>query len=183
MPKFYSKSNKQERKPLTYNNQNQNVWRVTRDEKTGERKLKIEKTVNIYNKIQEYKDEVDLKSILERHAIDLHNSALKDAEAQLIDLTNLPQNLMEAMNVIDAAKYTFDRQSTEIKAKFDNDFSKFIAASENGQLADLLHQQLKTEVTKFSPEIRAQMQATAIQTVTPEQVAQQNTTQGVNLNV
>ena len=60
-------------------------------------------------------------------------------------MTNLPENLIETMAVIDNAKAIFDRQSTEIKQKFNNDFKQFIAGSENGQVVEMLNKELQTK--------------------------------------
>lgn len=136
-------------------------YKVNINKKTGERELVVDKEIDVYEKIQEYRDEVQISNILKRYDLDMLKQ-LKDDEQQLIDLTNMPENLMETMAVIDSAKYAWERQSKELKAKFDNDFNKFIASSENGQLATMLNSELKTQVEKFAPHVQADMPASVV---------------------
>ena len=49
------------------------------------------------------------------------------------------------MQIIDDAKALWDKQSKEVKLKFNNDFKQFIAGSENGQIVDMLNKELETQ--------------------------------------
>lgn len=195
---FYSMYNRPKRKPEVFNNKMQSVYKVTYD-KNGVRKLTKDKEVNIYDKIQEYAKETNLTSMFSKYGVNAFDQ-LKKSEEQLVDLTNLPTNLMEAMSVINDAQYAFDRQSKEIKAKFNNDFKQFLAASESGQLAQMLNDEIKTSAEKFKTENMANYDASRVNLVNytqqnavqapisnPQQqyvpVQPQNTQQGVNLNV
>lgn len=188
---FATNFKKHPRKQESFTKTKQPVYKVKFDTKTGERTLEIEKEIDIYEKIQEYKDECNISNILKRYNLDMFQQ-LKKEEEQLIDLTNLPENLMETMAIIDRAKHAFDMQSTAIKDKFGNDFKKFIAASENGQLATLLNQELKVSAEKFDTSKMANYQGQAlvqhketIETAQPTQVQQpqSNYSTGGNLNV
>ncbi len=189
---FYSNTRKPARIREKFDNQYQTVYRAEIDKKTGERRLVEDKKVNIYDKIQEYAEETKISNILKNYNLDMLET-LKDKEQKIIDITNLPENLMETMAVIDTAKGVWDAQAKEIKAKFNNDFKQFIAASENGQLANLLENELKTARAKFTPEVQAQMQAQPIQPTAPvsqgvsqpvsQGVSQTMPVEGVNYNV
>ena len=195
---FYSMYNRPERKRELFNNEMQKVYKATYD-KNGVRSLKVDKEVNIYEKIQEFSNDVSLSSIFSKYGLNVYDQ-LKQSEEQLVDLTNLPTNLMEAMTVIDDAKYAFDRQSKEVKAKFNNSFKEFIAASETGKLAQVLNDEIKVSAEKFKTENMAHFDASKVNLAThqaqqPQEVINQPlnvnmtqttinpTQQGVNLNV
>ena len=165
---FATNFKKHPRKRESFTNTKQKVYKVSVNKKTGERELVVDKEVDIYEKIQEYREEVKISNILQRYDLDMLKQLKKDEE-QLIDLTNMPENLMETMQAIDSAKYAWDRQSKVIKAKFDNDFNKFIASAENGQLATMLNNELKTSMDKFKLNNQANY-------VTPVKPAAQATT-------
>ena len=167
---FYSMYNRPQRKREKFNKQTQAVYKTVYD-KNGVRSLVKDKDVNIYEKIQEYSKDTSLTNLFSKYGLSVYDQ-LKKSEEQLVDLTNLPTNLMEAMTVIDDAKYAFDRQSKEIKAKFNNDFKQFIAASETGQLAQVLNEEIKTSSERFNMSNMANFDA---QRVNLAQYSQNNT--------
>lgn len=145
MTKFYSNTNRPPRMRENFTKREQDVYVEDIDKKTGERYLRKDSTVDIYDKIQEYADEVNISTMIKRHNLTLSlTNNLKLDESKIVDMTQLPENLIETMAVIDNAKAIFDRQSTEIKQKFNNDFKQFIAGSENGQVVDMLNEKLQT---------------------------------------
>lgn len=146
---FFSNTRKPERKRENFTNTKVNVYRKEIDRKTGERRLVVDKQEDIYAKIQEYAEETKLSNILAKYNVNMMQR-VKDAETQMVDLTNMPENLLEAMTTIDNAKYLWERQPKEFKAQFDNDFKKFIAGSENGQIMDILTRDLKTKQEQFN---------------------------------
>lgn len=195
---FYSMYNRPERKREKFDNQEQVVYKASYD-KNGVRSLKVDKKVNIYEKIQEFANDVSLSSIFSKYGLNVYDQ-LKQSEEQFVDLSNLPTNLMEAMNVIDEAKYAFDRQSKEVKQKFNNSFKEFIAASETGKLAQVLNDEIKVSSERFKTDNMAYFDASKVNLVShqvqePQQVINQPlndnmtqtisypTQQGVNLNV
>lgn len=195
---FYTMFNRPKRKPESFNNTKQKIYKASYDAK-GVRKLVVDKEVDIYEKIQEYANDTNLTNLFNKYGLSVYDQ-LKKSEEQLIDLTNLPTNLMEAMKVIDDAKYCFDRQSKDIKQRFNNDFNQFIASSETGQLAQLLNEELKVSAEKFNTANMANFEANKVNLASyPEQrpvIAEnsatqvqpviqptQTTQQGVNLNV
>lgn len=194
---FYSYFNKPKRKQQSFTNTKQKVYKATFD-KHGKRNLVVDSEIDIYDKIQEYKDDCSLTNMFSKYGLSIYDQ-LKDKEEQLVDLTNLPTNLMETMEIIDNAKHAFDVQSTAIKAKFNNNFKEFLAGAENGQLAKLLNEELKVSQEKFKTANMAnfdaqnvqlqsyntQVEQPAMQNTQQTQVQQpvQNTQQGVNLNV
>lgn len=141
---FYSNTRRPPRMRENHTKREQTLYKETTDEKTGRRILVPDEKIDVVDKIQEYAEEVKISNILKRYGINLQNQ-LRNDEEKLIDLTQVPENLIETMKIIDNAKDTWDRQSKEIKAKFNNDFKQFIAGSENGQIVNMLNEELKTQ--------------------------------------
>ena len=143
---FYTPYKRSPRMAETFDKREQKVYVEDIDKKTGERILREDVPVDIYDKIQEYAEETKISNLFKKYNMQL---ALKDNlkldESKIVDMTNLPENLIETMAVIDNAKAIFDRQSTEIKQKFNNDFKQFIAGSENGQVVEMLNKELKAQ--------------------------------------
>lgn len=144
--KFYTPYNRSPRMREKFTKREQKVYVEDIDKKTGKRILREDVPVDIYDKIQEYAEETKISNLFKRYNMTLSlKDNLKYDEQNIVDLTNLPENLIETMATIDNAKAIFDRQSTEIKQKFNNDFKQFIAGSENGQVVEMLNKELKTK--------------------------------------
>lgn len=146
MAKFYSNTNRPPRMQESFTKREQKVYVEDIDKKTGKRILREDVPVDIYDKIQEYAEETKLSNVFKKYQATMQlRDNLKFDEQKIVDMTNLPENLIETMAVIDNAKAIFDRQTTEIKQKFNNDFKQFIAGSENGQVVELLNKELQTK--------------------------------------
>ena len=146
MAKFYTQYNRSPRMQESFTKRKQKVYVEDIDTKTGERILREDIPVDIYDKIQEYAEETKISNLFKRYNMTISlKDNLKFDEQKIVDMTNLPENLIETMAIIDNAKSIFDRQSTEIKQKFNNDFKQFIAGSENGQVVELLNKELQTK--------------------------------------
>lgn len=174
---FYSNTRKPARKQESFTNRFQAVYRKEINKKTGKKQLVKDKDVDIYAQIQEYAEESKLSNILQRYNINML-SKLKEGETQLVDLTNLPENLMETMTVIDNARYLWERQSKDLKAQFNNNFNEFIAGSENGKIMEVLQKNLSTSQDKFISGAQANYFAPVTPAVQPTQPAQTTTEQG-----
>lgn len=147
--KFFTQYDRPPRMQENFTKREQKTYVEDINKKTGKRILREDVPVDIYEKIQEYAEETKLSNLFKRYNMTLNlKDNLKLDESQIIDMTNLPENLIETMAVIDNAKAIFERQSTEIKQKFNNDFKQFIAGSENGQIVEILNQELKTQHTQ-----------------------------------
>lgn len=87
-------------------------------DKSGKKDLVMIGKTNIYDKIQEGKENTEIAHILERVALgDL--SVLRSQEPQYIDATTLPKTLMEANNIVLKAKQEFEKMPKEVREKFD----------------------------------------------------------------
>lgn len=146
---FYTQWKRPPRKQEIFMNKMQPVYKKRTNTKTGKKEIYVEKEIDIYEKIQEYKDEVSLTKLLQQYNLDPLKQ-LKDQEAKIVDITNIPQNLMEMMNEIEKADQIWNKLSKDTKLKFGNDKNEFLAASENGKLAQMLHDEIKTNPNRFT---------------------------------
>lgn len=100
------------------------VYEIIIDEK-GHKVLECTGTKDIYEDIQSYADECDIKLIVARaSAGDLE--ALNQREGYYADITNTPTTLAEAQNIILKLANEFDSLPAEIRAKFDNSKEVFV---------------------------------------------------------
>ena len=171
MPKFYTMFNRAPRTSKNFEEKYEQTYKIKRDEKNGTRKLVPDEKINIYEKIQEGAEELKIKNMIARYDPKTMER-LKVDEKNIIDLTNVPENLIDSMNIIANAKSIFERQSKEIRKEFNNDYRQFIAASENGKLTEVLEKHL--------PKQQAINQGTVQQAVNPGTV-QQTVNPGTNI--
>lgn len=179
---YYSFNHRPARKRERFDNKYQIEYKKEINKQTGKVKLVEKNKVNIYDKIQEYAEETKLSSILQRYNVSML-SQLKDSETELIDLTNMPENLLETMTAIKNAEYLWERQSKTTKAEFNNDFRQFVASFENGRMAQILQKEAGTKTEQFTQEV----QNTAGLKPTPKETQQEQTTTttegGITTNV
>lgn len=81
---------------------------------------------NIYDEIQTYKEDVDLVTIINRLGGIEQLQALP-AKGVYQDLTQMPRNLYEAVELQEQAHKSFDKLPTQIKEAFNNDPLQFMA--------------------------------------------------------
>lgn len=98
-------------------------WKYNND---GTKELVVEKTKNIYNEIQEYKNDVDLVTIINRLGGVEQLEAIP-ARGIYADMTQLPKNLHEAVELQEKAKKSFNQLPTKIREAFNNDPLQFMA--------------------------------------------------------
>lgn len=97
--------------------------------KTGHKYLKETNEINMYERIQERKDECDAKKIIQRAKLGDPNAIarIQNAKTNYGDTTLLPKNLMEAQQMIMDGKKAFYELPKEIREKFNNDPMQFLA--------------------------------------------------------
>lgn len=77
--------------------------------------------------IQSFKDSVNLDLIIERYQ-NGDSTALEKRKGFFYDGEfSFPGNLLDCLNLVNKGRQEFDSLSAEIRAKFDNDFGKFLA--------------------------------------------------------
>lgn len=124
MPKIYSYYNRPKSIPTPAGDQFLETFQEEYD-KTGKKVLVCIGKTNIYDKIQEGKENTEIAHILERVALgDL--SLLRAQEPQYIDATTLPKNLMEANNIVLKAKQEFEKMPKDVREKFDFSADEYV---------------------------------------------------------
>lgn len=93
--------------------------------------------VDLYNEIQSHADSVDINVLLTRFC-NGDVKALNKAETMFGDFTNLPTNYAEMLNVLNNADSFFNTLSNDVKAKFNNSSSQFIASLGSPELLQKL---------------------------------------------
>lgn len=94
-------------------------------DKQGRRNLVISGRKNIYDKIQSYKDDVDIYKILDRYmAGDL--SVLDRNKGFYMDFTSIPKTFDEYQNKISEGKRIFDSLPVDFKSEFGQNVDEFM---------------------------------------------------------
>lgn len=137
---FYSETRRPSRISQPKTNNIEPIYKEAINTKTGKKYLKKVDEVDVYEKIQAAAEGVTLKEIIKRYGINPFESAEKIDEfgTEILDYTNQPKNLMEALEITNEAKNVFDNLSKEIKQIFNNNFSEFLAGSQNGKLNEVI---------------------------------------------
>lgn len=86
----------------------------------------IEVEENIYEKIQESAESVDIHNILER-ALRGDTTALDKVEGHYIDCSDMPTSLAQAQSLIMRVKDEFDALPIDVKAKFNHSPEQYVA--------------------------------------------------------
>ena len=108
-------------------------------------------TTDIYEKIQQYKDECDIKTILARcQAGDI--SVLNKTKGFYGDFSNLPKSLNELNMFNKSAEQKFMELPAEIREEFDQDYGKFAYELEKGTAGAKLEKYMKVEQVEQTAE-------------------------------
>ena len=97
--------------------------------KNGHKYLAKTGEINIYERIQDKKEECDAKKIIQRAKMGDPNAIarIQNAKTNYGDTTLMPKNLMEAQQMIIDGKRAFENLPKEIREKFNNDPMQFLA--------------------------------------------------------
>lgn len=86
--------------------------------KTGE--------INIHQHMQEQNKYLNLRTLVKRHSLGDTTAIPAPKPFENTDLTKMPKSLLEARQILVNAQRTFDAQPTELKQKYNNDFTAFL---------------------------------------------------------
>lgn len=81
---------------------------------------------DLYADIQSHKDSCDLQLIINRY-FNGDPAALSRVQGVYTDVSEMPDNIHQAMQLMDNARRDFDTLPVDIKAKFGNDSNQFLA--------------------------------------------------------
>lgn len=95
----------------------------------GEEDFYIQRETNIYLQIQAHKDECDLEKLLITCTQTGDLSLINKKQPIYMDLEEIPENFFEAYQKIKEEEKKFNNLPAEIKEKFNNNFSEYLATA------------------------------------------------------
>lgn len=107
----------------------------------GVRYLEKVGETNLYDYIQSFREEVDLKKIIERCMLTGDGSALNKVQGSYADLTGLPMDLRSAHDILAKARVSYETLDPKIKIHYRTfeDYLEVFASEENFRtFADLI---------------------------------------------
>lgn len=116
---FYSAFNPPESKPTCAGEETRKTYRWAENE-NGEKELVEDEEINIADEIESYHEETKISNIIRRATFDVNaaNMLLGDSGNSGADLTEMPENLMEAQNIIVKAKQAYASLTPKQQAEF-----------------------------------------------------------------
>lgn len=117
--------------------------------KNGQKVLVEDGVIDIYERIQEHKEEADLHTILDRakqgdmKSLELLQNGQHNGKGGIVDLTTMPRNLIEAQQKLIDAQKTWDGLDKKLKAKFNNSLTEFLAGTTDGRVQSWLDEKNK----------------------------------------
>ena len=83
---------------------------------------------NIYDQIQSHAESCDIHVLMKRY-MNGDVSALSHAQGQFLDVTDFPKTYADMLNFVNDMERSFMSLPAEVRAKFCNSFSEYLAAS------------------------------------------------------
>lgn len=117
---FYSAFNPPESKPTCAGKETRKTYRWAENE-DGTKILVEDEEINIADEIESYHEETKISNIIRRATFDVNaaNMLLGDNGNESADLTAMPENLMEAQNIVVKAKQAYASLTPKQQAEFD----------------------------------------------------------------
>lgn len=110
---------------------------------------------NIYDQIQSHAESCDIHVLMKRY-MNGDVSALSQAQGQYLDVTEFPKTYADMLNFVNEMERSFMSLPAEVRAKFGNSFSEYLAASGAPDFLDRLgiKKDDVDEVTPAIPEVK-----------------------------
>lgn len=141
--------------------------------KTGKLETKKTKEEPFYEKIQAAKDSQILDNIIQRYNIDLNNKHITEINEEIVDMTNMPEDLIETYALTTKLQTMFNESTADIKNHF-KDFAGFLQSFQKGTLKSELAELHKPKAQPVQQKQPVQQQTQPTQQV---QTVQQPTQQ------
>lgn len=126
---FYSAFNPPESKPTCAGEETRKTYRWAENE-NGEKELVEDEEINIADEVESYHEETKITNIIRRATFDVNaaNMLLGDNGNNGTDMTTMPENLMEAQNLMVKAKAAYAALSPKQQAEF-NGIADYMATA------------------------------------------------------
>lgn len=123
---FRTKTNEHKRYYCSAGSEYEKVYEEEINKKTGRKELICVGKTNVYEKIQQDREDSKIENILHKLAMgDL--SVLKEAKLTYVDADDFPKTLMEAQNIVVKAKSEFNKFPEEVKKMFNNSPEQYVS--------------------------------------------------------
>lgn len=119
---------------------------VQRYDETGHPYLVKDGETDTYAIIQSHKEECDINILLQKYTTGDMSVIRKDG--QYVDITELPENMHEMVNYINAQRERFEALPAAIKQKFENSFEVWATAAGTGDWLEKMGINEKKEEVK-----------------------------------
>lgn len=117
---FYSAYNPPKPEPTNAGEENRRTYMWAENE-DGKKELVEDEIINIRDEIESYHEETKITNIIRRATFDINaaNQLIGDSGNGSVDLTQMPENLMEAQNLMVKAKQAYANLTPRQQAEFD----------------------------------------------------------------
>lgn len=130
----------------------------------GNRVIKKQGEVDLYAQIQSWRDECDINILMAKFT-NGDKTALMQRVGEYLDLSLIPDNFNDMLNMTTKAKDVFNSLPVEIKEVFGNNVNNFLANSQTKEFAEILSkspEQIRLEkLAKSNEQIKANLEAGA----------------------
>lgn len=171
---FYSESNRPKTIPQPETSQYEDEYEEVIN-KDGKVELKKTGTINVYEKIQAASEGITLRELISKYQIKVDDWDLTKINDSINDLTEIPENIIEYMNIVNKAKEIFESAPEQVRKVFNNNFNEFLIGSQNGSL--------KSALKKYQPEAQKIEEQSNIQPIEEKDVEEQNLTPNGGINL
>lgn len=142
---FYSETNRPKTIAMPKSSQYETEY-IEEVDKDGKKHLKEVGKTNVYEKIQASLEATKVENIIKRYTMNPANVELLNRRVAIYaDISDVPENMIDAYNTIEQAKDHFAGEDTKIKEAFNNSFTEYLAGAMNGKLAEVLGLNKKVE--------------------------------------
>jgi precorrin isomerase len=143
---FYSAYNPPKTEPTNAGDENRRTYMWAENE-NGEKELIEDEIINIKDEIESYHEETKITNIIRRATFDIDaaNRLMGDNGNDGADMTQMPENLMEAQNIMVKAKAAYATLTPKQQAEFGS-ISEYMATAGTEEWAKKLGYIAKEEV-------------------------------------
>lgn len=110
---------------------------------------------NIYDQIQSHAESCDIHVLMKRY-LNGDVTALSQAQGQYLDATQFPKTYADMLNFVNEQERAFMALPADVRAKFGNSFTEYLAASGEPDFLERLgiKKEPVAEVTPAIPEVK-----------------------------
>ena len=109
---------------------------------------------NIYDQIQSHAESCDIHVLMKRY-LNGDVTALSQAQGQYLDATQFPKTYADMLNFVNDQERAFMALPADVRSKFGNSFTEYLAASGEPDFLDRLGIKKEPEVTTPAiPEVK-----------------------------